>query len=229
MESRARCDVERLSVTERERQIYNALLRVFAPYVTSVSQSIFSSGTFDIADLPQAMQRVLIRELEAAYINNADEMVLRDDLPGVDIDEIGTSAGEWAQQHTSGLVVGITDSVRKRLRSITQSFLDTPGMTRRELEERIRAVGLSKTRAEAIAITEVTRAASAATNGLQGHYRERYNLAYLRVWQTNEDDRVCPICGPLDGKSEQYWRTRFPQGPPAHPRCRCATALRLKR
>lgn len=37
-------------------------------------------------------------------------------------------------------------------------------------------------------------------------------------WLTEEDDRTCEICGPLDGK-------RFPIGTinaPAHPNCRCA-------
>lgn len=41
------------------------------------------------------------------------------------------------------------------------------------------------------------------------------------IWTTARDDRVCPICGPLDGRRYEIWRETFPSGPPAHPNCRC--------
>jgi len=41
------------------------------------------------------------------------------------------------------------------------------------------------------------------------------------VWITARDDRVCPICGPLDSQRYEHWRDSFPSGPPAHPNCRC--------
>lgn len=31
----------------------------------------------------------------------------------------------------------------------------------------------------------------------------------------------CKICAPLDGHSEKIWGAEFPEGPPAHPNCRC--------
>lgn len=53
-----------------------------------------------------------------------------------------------------------------------------------------------------------------------------------RVWITAHDERVCPTCGPMDGKSAKigekfttsdgdFWT------PPAHVRCRCDVALDL--
>jgi hypothetical protein len=75
-----------------------------------------------------------------------------------------------------------------------------------------------------IAVTEVTRAYSEATNETQQMINET-GLAMLRVWHTARDDRVCPICGPLDGLPESEWRSQFPNGPPAHPRCRCSAGL----
>jgi hypothetical protein len=36
------------------------------------------------------------------------------------------------------------------------------------------------------------------------------------IWQTSNDERVCPICGPKHGK--EITDGKFP---PAHPRCRC--------
>lgn len=41
------------------------------------------------------------------------------------------------------------------------------------------------------------------------------------LWITERDDRVCPICRPLNKRPARDWDTLFPQGPPAHPNCRC--------
>lgn len=41
-------------------------------------------------------------------------------------------------------------------------------------------------------------------------------------WSTRQDERVCPICGPLDGQPMKVWRRYFPDGPPAHDNCRCS-------
>ena len=97
---------------------------------------------------------------------------------------------------------------------------------------------ISATRAEMIAVTEITRL-FAEGNKLAW---EATGLVSGKVWRTAEDDLVCPICRPLNGKiveidenfsllpeemteelltqatggAEFIWQT-----PPAHPRCRC--------
>jgi SPP1 gp7 family putative phage head morphogenesis protein len=38
------------------------------------------------------------------------------------------------------------------------------------------------------------------------------------IWQTAEDERTCPICQPLDGKTFVVGKD---PGPPTHPDCRC--------
>ena len=43
----------------------------------------------------------------------------------------------------------------------------------------------------------------------------------LIYWITANDAAVCPICGPLHQREYADWAERFPDGPPAHPRCRC--------
>lgn len=97
----------------------------------------------------------------------------------------------------------------------------------------------SPRRAEAIAATEVTRAIT------QGETAARFEIyaddpanrasfqgsddtppiiisdGLVAIWQTEEDGRVCPLCGPLNGKPAQDWIGQFPQGPPAHVNCRC--------
>lgn len=43
----------------------------------------------------------------------------------------------------------------------------------------------------------------------------------LKIWRTQQDERVCPICSPLNGTNQRVWGERFPAGPPSHPNCRC--------
>ena len=87
------------------------------------------------------------------------------------------------------------------------------------------------------AATEVTKAAVGGTNGVKPVVEDRgYNL--ITRWRTEKDDRVCPVCRPLDNKVPDLWepvlRTLVAPGgtraisqivanggPPAHPNCRC--------
>ena len=41
------------------------------------------------------------------------------------------------------------------------------------------------------------------------------------IWFTRDDERVCPICEPLHSFTQRKWRQVAPNGPPAHPNCRC--------
>lgn len=52
----------------------------------------------------------------------------------------------------------------------------------------------------------------------------------VRVWMTERDERVCPICGPLhkaEAKLTEQFSTKNGEvwAPPLHPRCRCEMAL----
>jgi len=52
-------------------------------------------------------------------------------------------------------------------------------------------------------------------------------LQMRRVWNTANDELVCPICGPLNEQPEDVWSGDFPDGPPAHPNCRCGASLEV--
>jgi hypothetical protein len=97
-------------------------------------------------------------------------------------------------------------------------------MTRVELEALLEPV-FGKVRAEAIAVTEITRAASAALDEYQAQLDDA-GVMMEKVWRTNRDELVCPLCGPLNGKPETEWGDHGP--PPRHPRCRCFCTLTLK-
>ncbi|WP_397570647.1 hypothetical protein [Schlesneria sp. T3-172] len=73
-------------------------------------------------------------------------------------------------------------------------------------------------RIEANAIDEVTRGqhagSEAAVEVVQG-------LGEHDKWRTQRDTRVCPTCSPNDGVNREDWPSRYAEGPPCHPRCRC--------
>jgi len=80
------------------------------------------------------------------------------------------------------------------------------------------AVVFGAVRALTIAITETTRAITAAEQwavslGAGGEMEP--------WWVTEKDARVCEVCAPLDETPQSAWVDVAPLGPPAHPRCRC--------
>lgn len=46
-----------------------------------------------------------------------------------------------------------------------------------------------------------------------------------QVWRTSGDERVCPICGPLNGKRKSEGWSGVTGPPPAHVNCRCWVTL----
>ena len=78
-------------------------------------------------------------------------------------------------------------------------------------------------RAELIASTEVTRVFTQAT--LLAEANNPYTVAYR--FQTSADERVCPICSPLNQQTTPKSSSGFGDfgWPPLHPRCRCSISI----
>lgn len=74
------------------------------------------------------------------------------------------------------------------------------------------------TRAENIAVTETT---SSASQGGELTVRATVGENDGDTWFTEADGRVCPFCAPLHNNPRSRWERFYPDGPPAHPRCRC--------
>jgi len=78
--------------------------------------------------------------------------------------------------------------------------------------------GISAIRAERIVLTETAQAMKVVEN----QAAQRYGIQEM-IWRTSRDERVCPICVPLEGKEKKIGGT-YPDGydgPPAHVSCRC--------
>jgi len=156
------------------------------------------------------------------YLDAARELMKQTRIE-VDWNVINENAAKWSRQHTGGwLARKINDTTRdtieleiRRLKESIPAYFERQ-MTIGDLEQRLQENGLfGPVRAEMIAVTEVTRAAS---EGEQEMARElaAAGIEMVPVWQTNNDELVCEICEPKNErpiKDAEY--------PPAHPRCRC--------
>ena len=145
----------------------------------------------------------------------------------LDTERYKTAAQDWAEKYSygelkSGLEATTITNVQRMVSKLVQDPSLTPAMV---------AAGLFPTfsdyRVAMIATTEVTRAKSAAVNGYYDGLTED-GLDVVRRWGTKLDEKVCPICGPLDNKKEETYKKKFNDGPPAHPNCRCRIGVEVK-
>jgi hypothetical protein len=163
-------------------------------------------------DAGTEMAGVLRPFLESLYVESAKQMMDNVGI-GVDWALVNENAAEWASRHSFELVTGINNTSRNTLqRAVSRYFAD--GQTIGELTSRL-SRSFGPVRAEMIAITEVTRA---ATEGEREFLAELVSdgVEMIPIWQTSNDERVCPICGPRYNKPIEDG-----QYPPAHVRCRC--------
>lgn len=168
-----------------------------------------------------AWTQALTPELEQIFVDAVLEQVQAFPFTGIDWGLANERAEAWARTYTFKLVTGINDTTRRGLQQAIGDYFTQPttlGALRTQLERWYNPV-----RADMIATTEVTRA---ATQGELETVRQigEQGLRLKPVWQTNNDELVCPICGPRHNqeiKDGQY--------PPAHPRCRCWTTHELRR
>lgn len=73
-------------------------------------------------------------------------------------------------------------------------------------------------RMDGIAVNETTQAQYAGGDNL---IRATVGISQKDRWFTRSDRHVCSVCSPLHRTLRDVWERDFPQGPPAHPNCRC--------
>ena len=168
------------------------------------------------------LQGVIRPIIEKVALESAEQLS-ENVVIGVDWGLVNQSAADWAGQYTFDVVSGINRTSRTALQRALQRYF-AQGQTIGELQDSIARI-FGAQRAEMIAVTEVTRAAARGEVTIAEDVA-RQGVQMVRVWQTNRDELVCPICGPLQGQQAQNGIFVHPDGstysePPAHVRCRC--------
>lgn len=160
------------------------------------------------------------------YLGQAQAMLTA--IPvGASWDMINKGAAEYARRYGYDLVKEIAKNTQngvieilQRLQTEIPNFY-TEGMTLGQLEDRL-SRWFSPQRAENIAVTETTRAATEAERAVADEIFRDSGIKLIPIFNTEDDERVCPICSPLDGKE-----ITDGEYPPRHVGCRCWTTYEL--
>ncbi len=164
--------------------------------------------------VPEEQIEAIIALLERVFISSAAAVVDEVGI-GVDWGLVNERAIQWAQQYTFELVPGINDTSRRIIRQALSTYFAEP-FTLAELRERL-APTFGPVRAEMIAVTEITRASVQGELMVADLLRSQ-GIQTRAIWQTSNDEHVCPICAPRHNKPQgEGWS----DPPPAHQRCRC--------
>ena len=169
-------------------------------------------------ELRQQIASPLRAQIEQSFSNYSDYVNFIDrDGAIIDIDTAMTRA-------IDEVASGITETSRKQLEALINQ-----GVSNNEIVERM-ALRFSSGHAEQVAVTELTRADAHFSDALSSRLGEQGVDTQIR-WLTSEDERVCPVCNPLDHKLKKDggWMSKggLIERPPAHPNCRCQTVVEI--
>lgn len=170
------------------------------------------------AEIEKRYASTLLPELQNIYLAALEETAVNVGV-GFAWDIANERAIAWARQYTYELVQGINQTSRQWLASAVTDFYNAD-LSYTDLITRVATV-FGPARATNIAVTEVTRAASAGVAEFERELNEM-GVGTETVVTTAEDDRVCPICGPKADKP-----VRVEGWPPYHPGCRCWGVVRV--
>lgn len=142
---------------------------------------------------------------------------------GFDYTLVNDRARMWAATQAGQLVRGVQQTTIDGIRAAVAARIES-GAPLPSLIDDLTAL-FGRERASAIAVTETTRAYAEAN-------RQAYvasGVVQMVEWRTANDDKTCPICGPLNGQRAMLPSPRFPNAvtngdigvPPAHVNCRC--------
>lgn len=192
------------------------------PSLSNVSDDFWSKYS---ASLTSALNTWLTK----VYLQQA-ESVIKDTDTKVDWSLVNQDAADWAKDYTFDLVKGIADNTRDSLQDIISTAIEE-SQPLSDVRDAIDPL-FGPVRAEMIATTEITRASSEGEAAAVDRLAEQ-GVQMRATWLTREDEKVCPICGSLDGTQADDSGTFTSEDgddydmPPAHPNCRCSLAWEI--
>jgi HK97 family phage portal protein len=208
---------------EDERIIKTKMQAIFKKWLPIFTAAVLSGQEPNYAKMTNEIKAALMPIFTSIYVEQAMRASMETGI-AIDPAELNENALDWATRHVGELSTQLINTTRKTVDKVRTAINESPET---ETEEDIRLLLLpafSVSRAEMIGVTEATRAGNVATvtvRDLLDPLVAQSGRVILAMWHTREDERVCPVCGPLDGELQETWGSQFPFGPPAHPNCRC--------
>lgn len=192
------------------------------PQLENVPRDYWQNGWRDI-------QKDVEPALLETYLSQAEGLMVEIGV-GVNWDQVNLQASRWARQHTDDILNEMWRARHDMLEDVINRYpgvgegvgqLFEESLTIRELKERLEPM-YGPVRAEMIAVTETTRAAVEGEREIIEQLFRESGIRMRPIWQTANDELVCPLCGPRHEKE-------ITDGvyPPLHPRCRCGVGYEL--
>ena len=223
--------------TQKENKIDRILRRRFTRQEqeaikwieTNATSGFMFSGDL-LADDPEASELMVV-----FYEAIVAGLLLSQLQTGISVESgtIELAALDHSRTYVTAWLKGLDATSLKAVQGAISTFLNVQGTTMGDVVKLL-APTFGQDRAWRIAVTEVTRAFAESNNIYARELRALYpNFTIERRWFTNNDDRVCPICGALDGKivdERTDWNASglFVTSPPAHVNCRCWIGVTVK-
>jgi SPP1 gp7 family putative phage head morphogenesis protein len=155
------------------------------------------------------------------------------EIKGWNYDTTNPNAVKWVKEHAAETIDGIDEDTRQQIRDLVEEAF-TEQYDVDELASEIADVIGDDERAENIARTETMRASN---EGQLEAWDQATDAGLLtgteeKEWIVTPDDRLCPICEPMEGETAALNEDFDVDGdkidaPPAHPRCRCTVGLNV--
>jgi SPP1 gp7 family putative phage head morphogenesis protein len=133
----------------------------------------------------------------------------------IDFDVVNQAALDYARRYRYEWIKSIMETTRAQVQQAISDWIQS-GAPLPDLQATLTPI-FGPMRAEMIAVTEVTRVYQEANVASW----ESTGFVDEVNYRTAKDDKVCPICSPLDGKTLPIKDTT--DHPPKHVRCRCFT------
>ncbi|CAB4193341.1 Phage head morphogenesis domain containing protein [uncultured Caudovirales phage] len=185
----------------------------FDPSDVTLVSDLRRSGDLFWSQLMQDTIKATKDEIERSYYNNDSAAAMADRL-----------------QMVSGLTTKQAESLDRVRKTLAKGPL-TPVQRDKILRES--ADRMLAYRSESITHTELNRIVNSGAKSYWDQMARRgmldYNTTLVR-WNTHPDEKLCPVCAPLDG-TYTVINGQFDSGvvsPPLHPHCRCSLELEYK-
>lgn len=208
---RDRREPEREAKTAADRRLKRIMARVFARQADKVRQYLEITtgrkqappdltdwlddnlgGEWDDEDMAELV--MMLTEARQGGVRLFGKQVK---LP-IDWTLTNAEAATAARKYAYDLVRNIDKTTREAIRQAVVNFVETPGMT---IGDAMAAMPFDEARALRVAVTEITRAYAAGQQAAGDALKEEFpDVEIVKRWYTNEDDRVCELCGPLAGE-----------------------------
>lgn len=213
--------------SEQEAELARVLAKAQGKERREILSALGSPPNFDNltpefwSNYSHALRKEIVPALEKIFLASAQGMLDKTPSIGVDWTLVNKQASEWASKYGFDLVKDLSDTTRTALQAKVAAFYENQ-LTIAQFAESLEPL-FGPVRAEMIAVTETTRAAVRGQAALVDELNKT-GIVMEPFFVTSEDETVCPICSPLNGK-----RVDESDFPPLHPRCRCDIVYRFKK